>query len=137
MVRSFLLALIESRCAELFTELMSKMKSFEQRKYLNAAIAFITKQYLASDTVEKDDTTIVGSKTISDAASLFQNMVKDNDILKDHLVSSLTRSTIPPLDDSLSARRSVIAALVEDEGHYTAAFDLSCADESQRHCTRF
>jgi telomere length regulation protein len=39
-----------------------------------------------------------------------------NEVLKDHLVSSLTRSTIPSLDDSLATRRSVIAALAQDEG---------------------
>lgn len=49
-------------------------------------------------------------------AGLLEHLTHDNEGLKDHLVSILTRSTIPGLDDSLAARRSIIAALAQDEG---------------------
>jgi telomere length regulation protein len=76
------------------------MKTFEQRKYLNAILAFVVTKYFSSEA----------------AAGLIHTFTKDNDVLKEHLVSSLTRSTIPTLDDSLFARRSVMAALAKDEG---------------------
>lgn len=92
------------------------MKHFEQRKYLNAIIAAVVKQYLVSDVVDKDDVPVLASKTVSGAAGLLHNITKDNDVLKEHLIISLSRSTIPSLDDSLFARRSVMAVLGKDEG---------------------
>lgn len=92
------------------------MKTFEQRKYLNAVIAFVDKQYFSSVMVSKEDVPISPSRVISGVAGLLHNLTKDNDILKEHLVSSLTRSTIPSLGDSLAACRCVIAALSKDEG---------------------
>jgi telomere length regulation protein len=92
------------------------MRSFEQRKYLNAIVAFVAKTYFSTDTVSKDDAPVATSVAVSSAAALFHMLIKDNDVLKEQLVTSLTRSTIPALDDSLSARRSVLAALAKDEG---------------------
>lgn len=117
-VSSLLSALLESDCTARFTELIARMKSFEQRKYLNAVIAAVVERYFASDVVSKDDVPILASKTVSGAASLLSNMTKDNDVLKEHLVTLLTRSTIPSLDDSLAARRSVMAVLAKEEGQY-------------------
>jgi telomere length regulation protein len=95
---------------------MQRMKSFEQRKYLSAVVAFAVKQYFPSDMAERDDTPVPASKAVSGAARLLYEFTKDNELLKDHLVSLLTRSTIPSLDDSLAARRSVIATVAQDEG---------------------
>jgi telomere length regulation protein len=92
------------------------MKTFEQRKYLNAILAFVVTKYFSSEAVSKDDAPVPSSAIVSAAAGLIHTFTKDNDVLKEHLVSSLTRSTIPTLDDSLFARRSVMAALAKDEG---------------------
>lgn len=91
------------------------MKTFEQRKYMNAIITFVAKHYFSNEVVNKDS--LVASSPVIDAAGgLFHDLIKDNDVLKEHLISTLTRSTIPVLDDSLSVRRSVVAALAKDHG---------------------
>lgn len=99
------------------------MKAFEQRKYINAVVACIATQFFRSELVNKEDAPIAPSPLISGAACLMNSFIKTNDILKDHLVSSLTRSTIPSLDESLAVRRAVIAALAQDEGQLRP-FDL-------------
>ncbi|KAF1944138.1 hypothetical protein EJ02DRAFT_452746 [Clathrospora elynae] len=114
-VGSLLPVLLDNGCIERLADLISCMKTFEQRKYMNAIIAFVVKQYFSTDIVSKNDASIASSKSISGAAGLIYTLARDNDVLKDHLVSSLTRSAIPALDDSLSARRSVIAALTKDD----------------------
>jgi telomere length regulation protein len=108
--------LIDLGSIERFTNLLSQMKTFEQRKYLNAIAVFVVKEYFFTDTFSKDDRPIAASSTVSSAAALFHTLIEDDDVLKEHLVSSLTRSTIPALDESLLARRSVLAALAKDEG---------------------
>jgi len=108
--------LIGSGAIERLTNLLSQMKTFEQRKYLNAVVAFVAKNYFSTETISKDDAPVAASVNISSAAALFHMLIKDNDVLKEQLVTSLTRSTVPALDDSLSARRSVLAALAKDEG---------------------
>jgi telomere length regulation protein len=92
------------------------MKTFEQRKYLNAILAFLARTYFLSEVFSKDDAPIPSSAAVSAAAGLIYALTKDNDALKEHLVSLLTRSTIPTLDDSLPGRRSIMAALAKDEG---------------------
>ncbi|CAA9964536.1 telomere length regulation protein [Pyrenophora teres f. maculata] len=114
-VSSLLISLIDSGRVEHLTSLTSQLKTFEQRKYMNAFVAFIAKKYFATEIVSKEDAPIPPSKAVSAAAALIYTLTKDNDVLKEHLVSSLTRSTIPALDDSLSARRSIVAALAKDE----------------------
>jgi telomere length regulation protein len=94
------------------------MKSFEQRKYINAVIAHIVKHHLSAGVVNRDDEPVPMSKPISGAAVLLHILIKDGDAMKEHLVSLLTRSTIASLDDSLAARRSVLSALAQDEGLY-------------------
>lgn len=96
--------------------LISQMKTFEQRKYMNAIITFVAKRYFANETVNKSDSLVASSDTVDAVAGLIYALVKDNDVLKEHLVSILTRSTIPVLNDSLSARRSVVAASAKDHG---------------------
>ena len=85
---------------------------------MNSFVAFIAKQYFAADVMGKEDVPIPSSTAISAAAALIYTLIKDNDVLKEHLVSTLTRSTIPALDDSLLARRSIVAALAKDEGKH-------------------
>jgi telomere length regulation protein len=102
----------------LFADLVRQMKAFEQRKYLNAVLVHLVKEFFYSEMVAKQDTPIASSPTISGAARLLHNIINNNDVLKDYLVASLTRSSIPSLDESLGVRRSVIAALAEDEGQY-------------------
>ncbi|KAI8940268.1 hypothetical protein NX059_003970 [Plenodomus lindquistii] len=113
--QTILSALIKDNGIERFANLLSKMKGFEQRRFVNATIGFLVQDRLSSGTVNKVDETIASSKQISGAAALIVELTKDNDALKDYLVSTLTRSTIPSLDDSLAGRRSVIAALSQDE----------------------
>lgn len=113
---SLISALIDRNRIELFTKVIPKMKSSEQRKYFNAIVTFSVKQYYSTDIVNKSDASIPASKTVSGVAGLYFNILKGNSVLKEYLVSSLTRPTITALDDSLAARRSAIAALAKDEG---------------------
>ncbi|KAH7087108.1 telomere length regulation protein-domain-containing protein [Paraphoma chrysanthemicola] len=114
-VGSIISALLKTDSVEQFGNTMRRMKLFEQRKYLNAVIAFTIKQYFPTDIAIRDDSPIPSSKTVSGVACLLHELTKDNEPLKDQLVSLGTRSTIPALDDSLSARRSVIAAVAQDD----------------------
>jgi telomere length regulation protein len=115
-ISSITISLLESGSATLLGDFVSRLKPYEQRKYLDAIIAFVVKQYFSSDIVHRDDRVIPTSKIVSGVAALLQNVIKNNEGLKDHLVSILTRSSIHSLDESLSARRSVVAALAHDEG---------------------
>lgn len=102
-----------------FVNLLGQMKASEQRKYLSAVIFYITEQFFRSETVSKEDAPIASSPLISGAARLFNSFIETNEILKDYLVSSLIRPTIPCLDESLSIRRAIIAALAQDEGRHS------------------
>ena len=126
-VHSSLSHLIDNGSAELFAILLCKLKGFEQRKYLNGAITFVVRRYFASHVANNDEKPFPTSKTVSAAASLLYLIAKDNDVVKEYLVSLLTRSTIPLLDDSLVARRGVIAALSKDEGQSISVFALASA----------
>lgn len=95
---------------------MPQLKTFEQRKYLEAIIALAIKQYLPVDELQHNDAPVPTSKPVSAVASLLECLNHDNEGLKDFLILILTRSTIPGLNDSLAARRSMIAALALDEG---------------------
>lgn len=99
-----------------FADLLPRMKPFEQRKYFDAIIAFMIRRYFASSHFDHEDTIFTASNIISGAADLLRTLTKQNEALNDHLVSLLTRSNLPSLDDSLAARRSVMAALAQDEG---------------------
>lgn len=114
-VKSIFSKLIKIGSAEAFARVFSRMKSFEQRKFLNALIAFVVHEYLLNHFASKMDGAMTSSKPISGAAGLIRQLIEGNDALKDHLISTLTRSTIPSLDDSLAARRSVIAVLSREE----------------------
>ncbi len=105
-----------------FTDLIHRLKNLEQRKYLDATLAFVVHLYFPSQIINKENEAIMESKIISGVASLLCDIAENTDVIKDHLVSSLTRSIIPSLEDSLAARRSVIAALAKDEGSFISLF---------------
>lgn len=109
-------ALLDAEAAVSLANLISLLKTFEQRKVFDAMTAFLVKRYTSADDVQHGDAPIAASKTISGLASLFHTILGSSEALKDHAVSLLTRSAIPSLNDSLSARRSMVAALAEDEG---------------------
>ena len=110
-----MLVLINTSSVPQFATYLHKMKAFEQRKYFNAIISFSATQYLGSF-INNTHEPIQRSSTISDVASLILSLIKPSGFLKEHLVSVLTKSTIPALDDFLAARRSAIAAIADDEG---------------------
>lgn len=116
-ISSLTSSLLESESVALLADLLPRLKPYEQRKYLEAVIVFIVKQCFPADTIQREDEPIPVSKDVSGVACLLHVLTKENQSLKDHLVSILTRSTIPSLDDSLAARRSVMAALAPDEGN--------------------
>lgn len=95
---------------------MGRLKAFEQRKYFNSVVSYIAKRFFGSEMVSKEDVPVTHSATVSGAACLFDMFLQSNEALRDHLVSSLTRSTIPSLNESLATLRAVIAALAQDEG---------------------
>jgi telomere length regulation protein len=115
-VASLASTLIDSDSGVFLADYVSRLKPFEQRKYLNAIITFAAKRYFSSDTSRHTDISVPVSGTVSGLAGFIHVIVKDNESLRDHLVSILTRSVVPSLDDSLSVRRSVMAALSQDEG---------------------
>ncbi|KAI5363415.1 hypothetical protein J4E82_011630 [Alternaria postmessia] len=82
---------------------------------LGYTVVLVTKEYFSVENVLRDDASIAVSSTVSSAAALFYTLIKDNDVLKEHLVSLLSRSTIPALDESLLSRRSALAALAKDD----------------------
>lgn len=96
--------------------LVGRLKAFEQKKWLNAVISYIAKQFFQSELVSKEDEPISHSPVVSGAACLLSRFIQHNEILKDYIVASLTRATISSLDDSISTRRAVVAALAQDEG---------------------
>lgn len=99
-----------------FAALIGRLKAFEQRKYFNAVVVYVSTRFFQSEIVSNDDEKIAQSPTVSGAATLLNSFMSTNEVLKDHIVSSLTKSTIPSLDDSFATRRCVIAALAQDEG---------------------
>ncbi|KAJ4382829.1 telomere binding protein [Didymella sp. IMI 355093] len=123
-----LVAAVLDNCIEVnrvarFAALVGRLKAFEQRKYFNAITAYVTKRFFQSEIVSKDDKPIRQSPTVSGAAYLLNSFMDNNDVLKDHVVTSLTKSAIPSLDDSLATRRSVVAALAQDEDKLQNLFE--------------
>lgn len=94
------------------------LKAHEQRKHLNATLAFTAQRYLARVPGTKDDAALQASQQVSAVAALLYDMVKNNELLREHAVTVLTRSSSPALDDSLPTRRSLIAAIAHDDGQF-------------------
>jgi telomere length regulation protein len=108
---------VEEQATAILGVPLSKMKAYEQRKYFNEILKFTADRYFGSAFKENAREAVGPSPTVSAVAGLLHNLIKDNELLRDHLVTTLTRSFIPALDGSLAARRSVIAALgAADEG---------------------
>ncbi|KAF2831443.1 hypothetical protein CC86DRAFT_443135 [Ophiobolus disseminans] len=107
--------LMDTDSVALLADLIPRLKPFEQRKYLNSIITFFIRRQFFPDHINLEDAPIPASTTISGIAKLLHILTKESDALKDHLVSLLTRSTLPSLDDSLGTRRSVMAAIAQDE----------------------
>ncbi|KAF2627864.1 hypothetical protein BU25DRAFT_448330 [Macroventuria anomochaeta] len=123
LVANILAIVIEQDQVNRFADLVGRLKAFEQRKYCNAVIVYITKHFFQSEIVSKEDIPIDPSPVISGAACLLSSFVKDNEILMDHLISSLTSSTVPALEESLAIRRTVIATLAQDEDKLQTLFE--------------
>lgn len=117
-----LLAMIESDSVTVFASLSQKMKAFEQRKYINAIISVLAKDYLNTIGEHTELALSESSPVLAGVTTLISKLCRDNDTLKEHLVTSLTKSGITALDDSLATRRSVIAVIAKGEGR-TATHD--------------
>jgi telomere length regulation protein len=96
--------------------ILSKLKAYEQRKYFNAIVTFVAQEYLSAEFERRDDTPLSASPIISGTATLLNMVLNENELLKDHSITILTQSSLASLDDSLAARRAIIAALAQDEG---------------------
>lgn len=102
-----------SRILEVF---LPRLKTHEQRKYLNSVITVLTSKHLSIISESREDSPLKPSNPISGAAAILCALIKNSDLLKDHVVTTLTKSALPALDDSLAGRRSVIAAIAQDDG---------------------
>ena len=109
-------ALLDAEAADRLADLISTMKTFEQRKVFDTIVSFAVRRFASVDDVQRGNAPIAVSKTVSGLASFFDNIIRDNETLKDHVVSLLTRSATPAMNDSLAIRRSMMAALAQDEG---------------------
>jgi telomere length regulation protein len=109
---------VSQQSTEILERFLPKMKVHEQRKYFNAVLTLLANYLAPTATGSKTDAELGASKTVSGAARLIHNIIRENESLREHLIGVLTRSSIPVLDDSLDARRSLIAALAHDDGKY-------------------
>jgi telomere length regulation protein len=110
--------MVEDETARILENFLPKLKTHEQRKYLNSVITIMVSKHLWRISDLREDLPLRSSPTISGAAAVVRILIKDSDLLKDHVVNTLTKSTLPALDDSLAARRSVIAAIAQDDGKW-------------------
>lgn len=120
-VASIIEAMINEDSTKILEKFLPSLKAYEQRKYLNAIITFVANRYLSSSVESKDDAPLKASPSVSGVARLLRNIVHENELLREHIVTILTRSSVPALDDSLAARRSIIAAIAQDEGKLARA----------------
>ncbi|KAK7180749.1 hypothetical protein DPSP01_009216 [Paraphaeosphaeria sporulosa] len=114
-VRSMLLVVIARDSVTAYASVFQKMKAFEQRKYLNANISVLAKHYLNKVAENTEASPSESSPLLAGVTALIGKLVGDSDILKEHLITSLIKPTIPALDDSLATRRCVIAVIARDE----------------------
>ncbi|KAJ8114450.1 hypothetical protein OPT61_g3680 [Boeremia exigua] len=123
LVAAFFDIAIEEDQVDQFVDLIGSLKTFEQRKYFNAVIAYIAKHFFQSEMVSKEDAPISRSPVISGAACLLNNIIRDNETLRDHAVTSFIRPAIPSLNESFATRRTVVAALAQDEDKLQTLFE--------------
>lgn len=113
--------MVNEESTQILEILLPQMKAHEQRKYFNAILTHVVKDYLGLHINDKDDLPVKPSLAISAIAAMLNNLMKDNELLKDSMVSALTQANLPALDDSIAARRSVLAALAQDDGECTGS----------------
>ena len=108
--------MLKDETSQILEVFLPKMKIHEQRKYLNSMIIVLTSKYLSTISESREDSPLKASNPISGAAAILCAITKNSDLLKDHIVTALTKSALPALDDSLAARRSIVAAIAQDDG---------------------
>lgn len=114
---SLLPLLVNSDEVRLLADLLPKLKSFEQHKYLDAVINYTITDFLPPQTVDYRDAPALSSKVISGAANLIHVLCRQTESLKNYLILLLTRPTIPSLNGSLAARRAIMAAVAQHDGN--------------------
>ncbi|KAL5414162.1 hypothetical protein PMIN06_006490 [Paraphaeosphaeria minitans] len=124
-VRSMLLVMIERDSVTAFASQLHKMKVFEQRKYLNAIVSVLTKQYLNKIAENTEVSPSESSPLLAGVTALIGKLVGNSDTLKEHMVASLIKSGIPALDDSLATRRCVVAVIAKNEGQLHTLLESS------------
>jgi telomere length regulation protein len=127
---------MDTEAGERLANLILTMKTFEQRKIFDAVISFVVKRFASMDNVQRGDAPIAASKTVSGLAIFFDTILRKNEALRDYVVILLTRCATPALNDSLAIRRSMMAALAQDEGRSRRVSILSCrliADRQASH----
>ena len=110
--------IIKERSPKVLEEFLPCLKAHEQRKYINSIITCITKHYLKTTIESKEDVPIRSSVAISSVAYLLHCLIRNNEVLKDHIVTILVQPSVPALDESLPARRGLLAAIAQDEGKH-------------------
>jgi len=115
-VTSILDSMVKDETSRILEVFLPKLKIHEQRKYFNSVITVLTTKHLSTVSESIEDLPLKPSKTVSGAAAILHVLTKNSDLLKDHVVTTLTKPALPALDDSLAARRSVIAAIAQDDG---------------------
>jgi telomere length regulation protein len=114
-VGSILRIVFDEASTRLLSEFLPSLPVHDQRHFLNSVIAFLSKKYFGS-IVEGAELLSGEDPKISGVAYVIHELICNNGVLKDHIVAILTTSTFSALDDSLSARRGIIAAIAQDEG---------------------
>jgi len=108
--------MVHDESTEILEQFLLALKPHEQRKYLNSMITVIVKRHLLSIDESRQDAPLNRSIVISGAAGVLWALIKDSELLKDHVCAVLTKPTLPALDDSLAARRSIVSTIAQDEG---------------------
>jgi telomere length regulation protein len=115
-VISMVTSTIDGSAPQLLNLYLRKLKAHEQRKYFDAILTLFATKYLNSIQHHMNDAPLENSVVIAGVAALIYDLIKEHELLQDHVVTLLTRSTLVALDDSLATRRSAIAAIAKVEG---------------------
>lgn len=117
-IASIIAVLLDTGSIAPVAQFLSKLAAHDQRQFLNSTITFFSTRYFNTVADEKKDVPLKSQLTISGVAHVIHELIRNNDLLKSHIVALLTNSTISALDDSLFARRSLVASIANDEGKY-------------------
>lgn len=102
----------------ILAKLLPTLKAHEQRKYFDATLNVVAQNHLAKTPGTKDEAGLNPGTQVSYAVAFFHEMMKENELLKDHAVNVLSKSGSPALNDSLPTRRSLIAAVAQFDGQF-------------------